>query len=82
MFMNSKNLLVFVIVLQVCVLLTLWLGTPVSTARAQIPDAGAQQLEIINQLKAGNDKLDKMIGLLESGKLQIIVAKPDDQQKQ
>jgi hypothetical protein len=80
--MISPKLIAMVLVLQVVMLLTLWLGTPISTARAQLPDAGAQQQEIIDQLKLGNEKLEKMIGILESGKLQVIVAKPDDSQKQ
>lgn len=80
--MNFSKLLAMVVVLQLLVLLTLWFGAPVSVAHAQIPDAGAQQMEIINQLKASNEKLDKMISILESGKLQIVVTKPDESEKQ
>jgi hypothetical protein len=80
--MKSSKLLATVIVLQAVILLTLWLGTPIQSAHAQIPDSGAQLNEIIDQLKASNVKLDKLEGILESGKLQVVVAKPDDSQKQ
>jgi hypothetical protein len=59
----------------------MWLGAPISTAQAQVPDAGAQRLEMIDQLKASNDKLDKMISILESGKLQVQLTKPDETEK-
>ena len=85
--MNSQRLLAFVIVLQVITILNQWFGGPISKARAQIPDAGAQQNEIIAQLKSSNetlkgidDKLDKMLTLLQSGKLQVQLSKPDDNQ--
>jgi hypothetical protein len=77
----TNKLLSAILVLQVVVLLTQWLGAPISTVQAQVPDAGLQRLEMIDQLKASNDKLDKMISILESGKLQILLAKPDDTEK-
>ena len=77
----TNKLLSAVFVMQIILLLSLWLGAPVSVVQAQIPDAGAQRLEIINQLKASNDKLDKLISILESGKLQVQLAKPDDTDK-
>jgi hypothetical protein len=77
----TNKLLSAILVLQVITLLNQWLGAPISTAQAQIPDAGAQRLEVINQLKASNDKLDKLVSILESGKLQVQLAKPDDTEK-
>jgi hypothetical protein len=77
----TNKLLSAILVLQVVVLLTQWLGAPISTVQAQVPDAGLQRLEMIDQLKASNDKLDKMISILESGKLQVLLAKPDDTEK-
>jgi hypothetical protein len=72
-----------IVVLQVMILLSQWLKPPgAGVAQAQIPDAGAQQLEIINQLKSSNDKLDKLISILDSGKLQVKVVKPDDSKDQ
>ena len=45
---------------------------------AQIPDAGAQRIEIIEQLKSLNSKLDKIGDLLAGGKLQVRAAAPDE----
>ncbi len=68
-----------VVVLQAVILLTLWGGQSLPVARAEgIPDAGAQQQEIINQIKTTNDKLDKLIKLLSGGDLQVKVVQPDD----
>jgi hypothetical protein len=86
--MTTHKLLTAVLVLQVLTLLNLWFGGPISKAQAQIPDAGAQQLQIIDELKSSNDllkgmddKLDKMVTLFQSGKLQVVVSKPDDNQE-
>ena len=85
---NTHKLLTMVLVLQVITILNQWFGGPISKARAQIPDAGAQQMEIIAQLKSNNDalkaiddKLDKMVTLFQSGKLQVVLSKPDDNQE-
>lgn len=65
--------------LQTLLLLTLWSGGPRGTAAVgQIPDAGAQRNDIIEQLKSGNDKLDKILTLLNNGDLQVRLAKSDD----
>ena len=86
--MNTQKLLTVVLVLQIITLLNQWFGGPISKVRAQIPDAGAQQMEIIDQLKTSNetlrgidDKLDKMVSIFQSGKLQVAVSKPDDNQE-
>jgi hypothetical protein len=83
--MKPHKLLAFVVVLQVITILNQWFGGPISTAHAQIPDAGAQRNQIIDQLSTSNDhlksiddKLDKMISLFESGKVQVQLSKPDD----
>lgn len=39
-----------------------------------IPDSGAQRMAMIRELQTVNGKLDKLVGLLEGGKLQVIVA--------
>ena len=79
--MKTERLLTAVVVLQVLSLLTQWLGTPVSTAQAQIPDQGAQLNQIITQIQGSNVRLDKLIGILESGKLQVVSVKSDDTQQ-
>jgi hypothetical protein len=86
--MKTHKLLAAIVVLQIITILNQWFGGPISTAHAQIPDAGAQRNDMIEQLttsndhlKAINDKLDKMVSIFESGKLQVELAKPDDNQQ-
>jgi hypothetical protein len=68
-----------VVVLQGCILMMLVVGTPgVRPAMGQIPDAGAQRDQMIDQMKSTNEKLDKLLALLSGGELQVKVAKPDD----
>lgn len=83
--MTTNRVLATVVVLQIITILNQWLGSPISPAQAQIPDAGAQRDQIIDQLKTQNDtlkaiddKLEKMGSIFESGKLQVQVSKPDD----
>jgi hypothetical protein len=85
---NTQRLLLTILVLQILILANQWFGGPISPARAQIPDMGAQQQEIIAQLKGENDqlqgiddKLDKLVALFQSGKLQVELTKPDDNQQ-
>jgi hypothetical protein len=79
--MSSNRLLGLIVVLQVITILNQFLSPALPAARGQIPDAGAQQNEVIQNLQSVNDKLDKLVGILESGQLQVQVAKPDDSHK-
>lgn len=45
-------------------------------AMAQIPDQGAQFQQMIDQTKSTNAKLDRIISILESGKLKVIADQP------
>jgi hypothetical protein len=77
--MKSTKLLVVMVVLQSLVLLGQWTSSgPVTPARAQIPDGGAQRNLTVDELKALNGRVDKLIGLLESGKVMVRVAPPED----
>ena len=70
--MSNAKWLAAVVVMQALILATLWTGGPgAQPARAQIPDAGAQQQQVIDQLKATNEKLDKLVDLLSSGNLRV-----------
>jgi hypothetical protein len=68
-----------------CVLLTLNLytawttgGDYVASAYAQgIPDEGAQRMQIIDQLKLMNTKMDQLNAMLTSGKARVTVVMPD-----
>lgn len=80
---RTNQWLAAVVVLQVLVLLgqwagPAWQGTP---AQAQVVDPGAQRVQMIEEQKATNAKLEKLIGILESGNLQVKVATPDESKK-
>jgi hypothetical protein len=74
--MKTTKLLTLVVILQALILVGQWLGAPavVAPAQAQVPDAGGQRLEMIKELQTLNGKMDRLIGLLESGKLEVKVA--------
>lgn len=78
--MKNAKLLTVIVILQGMILAGQWLGAPsvVSPAHAQIPDAGGQRLEMIKELQALNGKMERMIGILESGKLEVKVSQADE----
>jgi hypothetical protein len=77
---NSNRLLVVVVVLQLAILAGQWLGSPavLSVAQAQVPDAGNQRAQMIDELKSIDAKMDKLVNILESAKLQVRPATPDE----
>jgi outer membrane murein-binding lipoprotein Lpp len=78
--MKTTQLLTVVVILQALILAGQWLGSPslVTPAHAQILDAGAQQYQMIKELQTLNGKMDRLVGILESGKLEVHVAGADD----
>jgi hypothetical protein len=78
--MKTTQLLTVVVILQALILAGQWLGSPtlVTPAHAQIPDPGAQQLQVIRELQALNGKMDRLVGILESGKLEVHAVGADD----
>jgi hypothetical protein len=82
--MNTKTnkLLAAVVVLQALTLAGQWFNPSyTSTAQAQVPDAGAQRLQQIEQLKEISAKLDRIAGTLEGGKMQVRVVRDDNAAK-
>ena len=76
--MNAKTnkLLTAVVVLQALTLAGQWLNPSyTSTAHGQVPDAGAQRLQQIEELRSVNAKLDRIATMMESGKMQVRVAR-------
>ena len=80
-------------VLAVLLAMNVWVGlhtpggamlAPGQHAHAQgIPDGGAQRLEIVNQLKLLNTRVNEMSDLLRSGDVRVqldAAARPDDGQ--
>ncbi|MCC6238769.1 MAG: hypothetical protein IT448_00495 [Phycisphaerales bacterium] len=79
--MNTSRLLVVVVALQSLILLGQWTGLPaLSGAQAQVSDPAAQRIAQIDELKAINVKMEKIIGILEGGNLQVKLANSDEKQ--
>ncbi len=80
---TSKRWIGVIIALQALILLTLWGAAPrAGVARADgIPDAGAQREQMVEQQKATNEKLDKLLALLSGGELKVTVNKPEETDK-
>jgi hypothetical protein len=80
--MKSSKLLGIVIVLQGLILVGQWVGQPAaSTAHADItiPNPGERQMQIVDELKNVNSKLDKIYSSLTGGDLTVkaVVVKDD-----
>jgi hypothetical protein len=77
--MRTNRLLAVVIVLQGLLLAGQWLGAPalVTPAQAQ-PDPNRDRWLMIDQMKETNAKLDRLIGILEGGNLQVRTVSPDE----
>jgi hypothetical protein len=78
--MKSSKLIIAVLVLQGLILLGQWTGGHdyLTTARGQVPDPANRQLQMIDELKSTNQKLDKIISVLEGGTVQVKVQKTDE----
>ena len=77
---NTNRLLAAVLVLQVVTLAGQWTGHAGSNdARADLPpDPGAQRLAQTEELKAMNQKLDRLVSVLEGGRLEVKVSNLND----
>ena len=72
---NVNKFLVAIIVLQGLMLLGQWTGQA-GTAHARpenLPDPGARQIQMIEELKSVNAKLDRLINVVQSGDVQVRV---------
>lgn len=77
--MKSARILVVILLLQVVTVLALLTDGPrISTAAAQIPDSGALRLQAVEELRALNSRMDRLISMLESGQVQVRVRSDDD----
>ena len=75
---NNSRLLAAILVLQVLILGSIWTGNSLPVAHAQIPDPGAQRERQLDELKSLNAKVDKLVDVLTSGKVQVQVARADN----
>ncbi len=78
--MKTSKLLVAVIALQGLILIGQWSGgtAMLSMAHAQVPDPANRQMQMIDELKQLNSKMDELVGLLRDGDLQVKVAKTEE----
>jgi hypothetical protein len=76
--MNSNRILFIAVVGLASLLLGRWTLGPANAAppARDMPAAFNQNEKTIDELKAVNEKLDRLVGLLESGKLEVRVAAP------
>ncbi len=77
---SEMRILTIVLVLQGLILLGQWSSGAFYPAPAQAAfgDTGDRIVQMVDQQKETNQKLDKLIGILEGGNLQVRVAKPDE----
>jgi len=78
--MKTNRLLVAILVLQAFTLAGQWLGDGpriLPSAQAQAFNSAADRQDMIEQLKSVNSKLDRLVGVLESGNLQVKVVDAD-----
>lgn len=77
---SSNRLVGLLIALQALTLLAVFGHAPLSgtSAQAQIPDAGSQRLQMIEQLRQLNGKMDQLLQLMSKGDLQVRCMTPDE----
>jgi hypothetical protein len=76
---NTTKLLAALVVLQGLTLAGTWSNQSfLPQAHAQGVDPGAQRIAQLEELKTISGKLDKIAGLLESGKVQVHVVNDDE----
>jgi hypothetical protein len=79
--MKTQKVLAVIVVLQGLILIGQWTGGSsgvLPTAHAQIPDPANRQMQMIDELKNINGKMDQVISILRDGELQVKVAKSEE----
>ena len=74
---HTNKFLVAIIALQGILIVGLWSGQPNAAhakgAETTLPDPGARQLQMVDELKAMNGRLDRLSAYIQSGELTIKV---------
>jgi len=80
---NTNRLLAAVLVLQVLTIAGQWTGRAGSNdARADLPpDPAAQRIAQTEEIKSMNQKLDRLVSILEGGRLKVEVTNLGDMNK-
>ncbi len=79
--MKTSKWLAVILVLQGMILMGQWTGgrsLTSSAAAGDVPDPASRQMQMIEELKTMNSKMDKLISLLEDGNLQVKVQPSDE----
>ena len=77
--MKTNKLLATVVVLQGLILIGQWTGGGyLPSAQAQVPDPANRQMQMIEELKGLNTKMDQVVSILQGGDLQVKVAKSEE----
>ena len=77
--MKTQRLLAAILFTQAILVLGMWTGHgPVTPAYGQVADPGAQRIQIVDQLKELNGKMDKLMDLMQSGNVQVKVVASDE----
>jgi hypothetical protein len=79
--MKNSKWLAAILVMQGMILIGQWTGnrSTLPTAMAgDVPNPAARQMELLDEMKSTNTKLDKIISLMEGGDLQVKVIQPDE----
>ena len=78
---NTNKLLVAIVALQGLILIGQWTGgISLPAAQAQVPDPANRQMQMIEQLQSINGKLDTIAGILQTGEVQVKVAKAEEKE--
>jgi hypothetical protein len=77
--MKTNRLLAIIVVLQGLILMGQWTGHGyLTSAQAQVPDPANRQMQMIEELKSANTKLDQIVSVLQGGDLQVKVVKSEE----
>lgn len=75
---TTSKLLTAVVVLQALTLGVVLTNPSLPVASAAPADAGMQRTQIVEEQRRTNAKLDRIISIMESGNVQVKVAKSDE----
>jgi hypothetical protein len=80
--MKTNKLLAVVVVLQGLILIGQWTGgVSLPAAQAQVPDPANRQLQMIEELRGVNSRLDQVVSILQGGDLQVKVKQTEEEKK-
>src|SRR2546423_8915141 len=78
----TQRMLAVIVALQALTLAGQWLGNAgpriLPSAQAQLANPAAERQAMLDEIKSTTEKLDRLIGSLQSGELQVRVVNPDD----